>query len=154
MRARLVRGAARQGPVAEAAARALKALTREDFGTDRAQWTEWWNDKGKDDHGARGKRKSPDEAKEKEEADQKKGGTTFYGITTRSKRLLYVLDISGSMNEGEIQAKAGDGGGTSHTKIQVAKKELKTSDRPRCPRTRCSTSSSSPTASRSGSPSS
>jgi HEAT repeat protein len=112
--------------VAEVAGRALKELTREDFGVDRAKWTEWWNDKGKTT-AALPARKTAEEAKEKEEADEKKGGTTFYGIATRSKRLIYVLDMSGSMVIGEIPAKGATGGGGAHTKFWVAKKELKTS---------------------------
>ena len=114
-----------KGPVAEAAARALKSLTREDFGSDRAAWAKWWNEKGKETS-ALPKRKTEEE-KAKEEAEKpedQKGGTTFYGITTRSKRLLYVMDISGSMNEGEI---GGATGGGKLTKMQVAKREAKNS---------------------------
>ena len=112
-----------KGTVAEAAGRALKTLTGQDFGVDRAAWHAWWNEKGKDT-AALPKRKSPDEVKDEEKETEKKGGTTFYGITTRSKRLLYVCDISGSMDEGQIGGKTGGG---QLTKIQVAKREIKAS---------------------------
>jgi HEAT repeat protein len=116
-----------KGAVAEAASKGLKELTKEDFGLDRAKWMDWWNDKGKAST-ALSARKSPEEIREAGEAEEKKGGTTFYGITTRSKRLLYVLDMSGSMAEGDIQTKgATGGGGGGHTKFWVAKKELKSS---------------------------
>jgi HEAT repeat protein len=115
-----------KGPISEAAAKGLKELTREDFGIDRTKWTNWWNEKGKATTALAG-RKTAEERKEAEEADQRKGGTTFYGITTRSKRLVYVLDMSGSMAEGEIAAKGSTGGGTTHTKFWIAKKELKAS---------------------------
>src|SRR5262249_19468630 len=113
-----------KGAVADAAAKSLKALTGADHGADRTAWNNWWHEKGKAESGL-AKKKAEEEAKEKEQEEgDKKGGTSFYGITTRSKRLVYVLDISGSMNEGELK---GQTGGGSQTKIQVAKKELKSS---------------------------
>jgi Mg-chelatase subunit ChlD len=56
-----------------------------------------------------------------EEIDPRTGkprpSTTFYGIQTRSKRILYILDVSGSMSD--PRARSGD-----KLPIDVAKEEL------------------------------
>ncbi|HLG42716.1 MAG TPA: HEAT repeat domain-containing protein, partial [Planctomycetota bacterium] len=73
--------------------RVLAKLTGVDKGGDPAAWSSWWEQ----NRGAveRGEYKpSPSEA-----ADNKAKQTTFYGIPIESKRLVFVIDKSGSMVE-------------------------------------------------------
>jgi Mg-chelatase subunit ChlD len=50
---------------------------------------------------------------------QEEGGTTFYGITTHSQRVLFVLDFSGSMN---FPASEGE---SAKKKIDVLREEFR-----------------------------
>lgn len=96
----------------------LKRATGADAGQGYKDWNAWWQTKkdsfktAKDEAIAKGNDQS--------QVDEKRS-TSFYGITTNSKRLVYVLDISGSMNE------PAEYGGTVHTKIKVAKEEMERS---------------------------
>ncbi len=97
-------------------ASALKRLTGEKLGTNAATWKKWW-----DDHGA-GFEVPPDSGV----ADApEEGMTTYYGIPVVSKRIIFLLDISGSMSTplaiGETQAGTAK---PSTTRLDVAKKEL------------------------------
>jgi HEAT repeat protein len=112
-----------RGTVAEAAAKALKELTGADHGVDRQAWHTWWNETGKET--AKLARKSEQDPKDDETKGGEAGrGTSFYGITTRSKRLIYVLDVSGSML---LEDRTGSTGGPGGSKIDRAKRELKAS---------------------------
>lgn len=72
---------------------ALVSLTGQDFHGNVPLWSDWWA-------GAESGFVVPPidavEAARREEADQV--GVTFFGITTESQRVLFVLDLSGSMN--------------------------------------------------------
>lgn len=103
--------------VAHAIEASLRRLTAVSEGPGHAKWIDWWG-------GQRGEFKT---VKEQEiaaaiaagdRASDEKSGTEFYGIKTYSKRIAYILDVSGSMLSPSEYA----GGGT--TKIDVAKKEL------------------------------
>jgi hypothetical protein len=102
----------------------LKKLTGQKFQPDFDQWKRWYEEnkeeiEGEGAKGLRGGRK----AKQPEDS-------SFYGITTRSKHIVYVLDISGSMNleiggKGVASPNPGDEEKASGPKIEIAKKELK-----------------------------
>lgn len=78
----------------------LVLLTGEDKKGDYATWKDWWEQQKKDFDLTRPKK---DERQKKYKAvkDGKAddGGTTFYGIPIKSKRLLFICDRSGSMAE-------------------------------------------------------
>lgn len=71
---------------------ALVALTGENKHGVAQLWREWW------EASKAQPRKSRDERK-KVAANGEKGFTTFYGIPVKSKRMVFVLDRSGSMAE-------------------------------------------------------
>jgi uncharacterized protein YegL len=83
---------------------ALRALTGRDFAAAADPWKAWWAVAGA---GFRGPKEAPQGAPPPDapgspapagpEADLA-GGTSFYGIQTHSTRVLFVLDVSGSMN--------------------------------------------------------
>lgn len=71
---------------------ALVRLTGEDFHGDAAAWKGWWEANHEAWVLAR-----PPRAEREKKAQEAPGGTTFYGIVVRSKRVLFVLDRSESM---------------------------------------------------------
>jgi HEAT repeat protein len=114
-----------EGRVREEIAAALAAITGEKFGVDPRAWRDWFN-------------------KQAEEADTilapfppqtslvPSHGVTFQGIETRSRGIVFVLDISDSMNDaaGETELPADwstpDRSGKKRSKIDVMRDELVT----------------------------
>jgi HEAT repeat protein len=92
----------------------LKKLTKQDLGEKPAPWQEWW---AANKRSFRTDKERAVAKTESEEGKKAERGTSFYGIQTSSKRLCYVLDISGSMNEPAAY------GGVNYTKMKVAKDE-------------------------------
>jgi uncharacterized protein YegL len=76
---------------------ALVRLTGRSFPAAPGPWATWWDAEGKD---FRGPRESPvgGVAAKAGEFAGDEGGLSFYGIQTHSTRVLFVLDVSGSMN--------------------------------------------------------
>jgi HEAT repeat protein len=120
---------------------ALVKLTGQDFHENKVLWRDWWKKNrdaytgppavakagGKKPAGEGGK---PDDAQGEADKGGEKG-VSFYGIRTRSKRIIYILDVSGSMNW-ELGAYAEPGqrprmGPVGERKIDQAIDELKTS---------------------------
>ncbi len=103
----------------EDAHQALKSLTGQKHGPYAQPWQKWW-DENKDTW------TMPAAPVNEDAADgHEKKGVTFYGITTFSNRILFVLDISGSMEQtpqkkDEIGRTVPDG----PPKMDTAKKEL------------------------------
>ncbi len=105
---------------------ALGMITGEKLGNDAAAWRRWWAEKG-------GAWDGPKQAEEPPSGDP--GGTTvtFYGIPVESKRLVFVLDISGSMSQpADVEQQVSSGGPgedpppkSGSNKLDVAKYELK-----------------------------
>ena len=98
----------------------LERVTGGKFGADASSWFEWWRAnsatfKARKDVAPT----AAGDAKANPEGAPR--GTSFYGVKTASKRLCYVLDISGSMNE------PADYGGSTNTKFKVARQELENS---------------------------
>jgi HEAT repeat protein len=82
-------------------------------------WAQWWKD-------ARGEVPPPPKEPPPVEGEVKQGHR-FYGVSSRSKRVLYVVDISGSMTQRTKDPKdrsVGDGK-LGRTRLDVAQSELK-----------------------------
>ena len=114
--------AAEVGRLVDDAEQALFALTGRSFNGDAFLWKDWWS-KNKDSFvigevaaATGGKKETSSEWK------NAPGHVSFYGITTRSNRILFVLDRSGSMNEPIGSA---DTGAETRRKIDAAKQQLK-----------------------------
>jgi HEAT repeat protein len=69
---------------------ALKGLTGKPFGYAPGQWKEWWS-------GARGDFVPPEKARAM--AMSQSGTTTYHGVPVLSTRMVFLMDISGSMSE-------------------------------------------------------
>ena len=76
----------------------LKALTKVNYHDNVTLWRDWWaKNEGKfGGHGADAGVPGVVAKGDKQEQGGR-GGTYFYGIRSRSKHIIYVLDISGSM---------------------------------------------------------
>jgi hypothetical protein len=111
----------------------LRRLTSQNFDPDPEEWRRWWNENKAEILGP-----GPETAlfgafKAKAPPPEKK---TVYGIESRSRRILFIIDTSGSMKE-PIAKNKGTLTGTSAdeaeewnmTKIELAKRELKRSIR-------------------------
>ncbi len=119
------------GRVQDDCARVLRTMTGQEFGPNLAQWKNWWlinsagwtgppePEKETDEKGDDVKPDPEEEWKKAVAESDRKKGTGFFGIDTRSKRIVYVIDVSGSMNE-----KAGESGDA--TRADRAKEELRT----------------------------
>lgn len=109
------------GRLVDDAEGALAKLTGQRFNGDANLWKDWWS-----------KNKDTFEIGKVAQADPAAGGTvdtkpaghvSFYGISTRSNRILFVLDRSGSMKEPATDAKTGKDG--ARNKFDVAREQLK-----------------------------
>jgi Mg-chelatase subunit ChlD len=91
----------------------LEELTGQNFNWPES-WGRWWASVG---------RQLPKDPQKQPQSGEAKAKETsrFYGIPTRSERICYIIDISGSMQT-EVQG----GPDAGQTRIEVAKKELKT----------------------------
>lgn len=72
---------------------ALESLTGQRFGTNFALWRRWWADQGEDFEVS----EVPVEPAGSLSAEEAVG-VTFFGIKTESQRVLFVFDVSRSMN--------------------------------------------------------
>lgn len=92
--------------------RALATLTGEDFHENGPRWRQWWR-ANRATYRGRPAIADPDAiaAGRKRSWMNRTRGVAFYGIATSSKRVVYILDISGSMNERATRAEtvASDG---------------------------------------------
>lgn len=114
-----------KGRLGDQIRKTLKSLTGADFHDNVALWTSFWKE-WKDSFSGRGRKAKvdgwQDTAKAKQQQKQalsrRPGGTAFYGITTKAKDIVYILDISGSM-----KAQAG-GKKKGYTRMKQAVAEL------------------------------
>ena len=121
----LVRRLAKEdGRLKEDCTRALRALTGADIGPLPEAWRLWWEKNREKWNGkpppVAAKPPSPfaKDEKKPDEGERKTG--TFFGIEIESKRVVFVIDVSGSMRE-----PVGGGPDPKATKISLAKRELK-----------------------------
>ena len=99
------------GRLREDARRALCSLTGEAFGPYREAWADWWA-------GARKDFEMPKKPATVAPPGGADAGATFYGISTFSRHVLFVLDVSASMAAPDLAAHR------SEPKIDVARREL------------------------------
>ena len=110
---------------------ALEHLTGQHFSDNVFLWRKWWreNSDGWTARGGKGVERAPDGhggangARQGDAAGIKDTG--FFGIKTRSKHIIYVLDISGSMMGG-ISAKPPDPNGVQPPPVPVGKRKIDT----------------------------
>ncbi len=103
---------------------ALRAITGENFAADYEIWKRWYEENkerlaGPDARKLRRGKKAP-----------KPNDSDFYGIRTPSKKIMYVIDISGSMNleiggKQALTQRPGEREKLFGKKIEIAKTELK-----------------------------
>lgn len=105
--------------------RALFRLTGQPFGKAHGGWKAWWEREGKDlDPISQSELKK--RIKEEEERELKqRSKASFFGIKIVSKRVTFVIDVSGSMNE-PMRTRYVDES-TGETRMTVAQRELKKS---------------------------
>jgi len=93
----------------------LRGLTGQKFGVEPEGWTHWWTENREAyASGTSTLRKPPFPPDPGEEKGG--GGVSYYGITTYSRRILFIVDISGSMNTPGIDP--------AKQKVDEAKAEL------------------------------
>ena len=103
----------------EDAHQALKSLTGEKHGPYAQPWRDWW--KENQDRWAM----PPTPVKDDKNDRPQEKGVTFYGITTFSKRIMFILDISGSMELAPMEKdELGRDVPSGPPKIETAKQEL------------------------------
>jgi HEAT repeat protein/VWA domain-containing protein len=132
-----------EGRVREDVLAALQAMTGIDKADNPAVWRNWWNENkdktlvargAKPDrphHPLAGKGRRSRKARPGQGDDWRNrqaggaGRTSFYGIQTKSKHIVYILDHSGSMQGPASTGRTtGNDGTAGLTKIEVAKREL------------------------------
>ncbi len=97
---------------------ALVDLTGEDIGDDAGDWRNWWEPRAATFVvPARGK------ARAGEEAAQSRARNDYFGLEVVSDRLLFIVDISGSMSALQT-VKDGEETGGQVTRLDYAKREL------------------------------
>lgn len=112
------------GSILEEYAKSLQALTGQNLGTFPEPWRKWYDDNKKalEEQGAKGGATPRASGK----GDPAK--MHYYGVETLSKKILFIMDISGSMKEPLGQDKGPVTGEKQETysglKIDVAKKVL------------------------------
>lgn len=107
---------------------ALVSLTGKDFHGNVELWNRWWADEGAGFEVP----PAPERKSALEEALEARG-VTFFGITTESEKVLFVLDLSGSMNFSTAarvgpDARPGDSSSLpksgEKSRLEVAKRDL------------------------------
>lgn len=112
-----------EGRLLEDCGRALKALTGQEHRHEAAIWKAWWAENREQWTGPPPKVEEPKgfdpTSGLSDKAPERDDSTGFFGIETRSKRLAYVIDVSGSMHANVGDTKA------SGSRAEKAKEELK-----------------------------
>jgi hypothetical protein len=103
------------GRLREDAHRALRSLTGEKHGPFAQPWRDWWTER-------RASFALPPRPADVADLARPEAGVTYHGITTFSDKILFVLDVSKSM-EDPVDPR-GRGPRAEEPKIAVAKREL------------------------------
>jgi hypothetical protein len=106
----------------------LLEITDLQFGADAAQWARWW-DRAQENYEIPSDEKLAErrEARAKTAAlyVPKEGSAAFAGIATPSQEVVFVIDISGSMEDAVLdREKFRQAGHTRFSKMDILKKEL------------------------------
>jgi len=117
-----------EGRLVEDASRALERLTGLELGPDAQAWRQWW---GQVEKGFQvPTEKALKEFKDKQRKAALKYGlrkdvVEYNGITTPSKRILFIVDQSGSMEDEILDKKRFEGRNyPSFSKLEIVKQEL------------------------------
>ncbi len=97
------------------AQRALRSLTGQGHGPYRQPWHDWWE-------GEKARFQMPPKPTAPPAVATPEKGVTFYGVTTPSDKILFILDVSGSMLEPAHPDAAG--ARADLKRIDLARKEL------------------------------
>jgi hypothetical protein len=117
------------GRLEEECAEALYSITLLDFGTQADVWEKQWNalqgigwriPTDQEVAKARESRKRSDAY-----YGRKEETTTFGGITTTSRRILFIIDVSGSMDDLVVERSRFDAGYADFKKLTIVKTELR-----------------------------
>jgi HEAT repeat protein len=114
-----------EGRLRADAAGALAALTGRSFGGRADLWRRFWESNAE-------RYELPDEAelqklraRQAERAGEYSGGVSYHGIDTPSRRIVFVIDVSGSMEQSVMEKERFEGGGyPSMKRIDIVKTEL------------------------------
>ena len=117
-----------EGRLVEDSSRSLERLTGIELGPDAQAWRDWWKqvEKGYQIPSEQALK----EFKEKQRKAALKYGlrkdvVEYQGITTPSKRILFIIDQSGSMEDEVLEKKRFEGRNyPNFTKLEIAKQEL------------------------------
>jgi len=117
-----------EGRLKADAASALDALTGRNFGARLELWKQFWTSYGDryeiptDEDLAKLRAK---QAERKAEYNGAPGATVYHGIDTPSRRVVFVIDISGSMEDEVVEReKFAAGNYPSYSRIDIVKTEL------------------------------
>jgi HEAT repeat protein len=113
-----------QGRMRKHIAEVLWQLTAQSFEEDVGKWTAWWTGAG--ERFTVATEKDVDKAEQERERKRltertRAGGAKFFGIKVESHRVIFIIDISGSMLESMYGRYVGKRGAA---RIDVAKQEL------------------------------
>jgi hypothetical protein len=116
-----------EGRVRTDVSHALASLTGKDFHGNLALWQRWWADNGATFVVA------PEPQSAAPNPEEETTGVSFFGIETESKKVLFVLDLSGSMDFAMVPRNNPDDDpnrppdkpeGDEQSRLQVAKRDL------------------------------
>ena len=120
-----------EGVLVPEMAEALANLTGKEFGADVAKWKAWWAESGPTftlpDAGAIAYLRQKREARTgpARSTFEKSGVAEFTGIQTKSRSILFVIDVSGSMEALVTEKQRFEGGNyPSYARIDIVKTEL------------------------------
>lgn len=106
----------------------LLEITDLQFGADAAQWARWWE---RAQENFQIPSEAQLEARREERAETaalyvpKEGSTSFAGIQTPSREVVFVIDVSGSMEDSVLEReKFREKGHTRFAKMDILKREL------------------------------
>ena len=112
-----------EGRLRDDLGRVLNSLTGQQFASEPKFWADWWKQNRATFEMPPKPAPAPDPAVARDAEGSAGDGTSFYGIATHSKRVLFVLDVSGSMRE-PARSYASGRGESRARKIDVARSNL------------------------------
>jgi len=116
-----------EGRLIEDYARALEEITAKSFGMRTEMWRKWWT--GIESRFVIPTDEELKQAKEKRAENQARysppGSANYHGIETPSRSVLFIIDVSGSMENHVVETERFEGGDyPSMARIDIVKTEL------------------------------
>ena len=108
-------------------AETLHAITGQELGRDARSWNLWWDEEGEAFLSQDPETRAA--AVAAEQIPDVDGGLEYYGIATHSEKIIFILDVSDSMNDDTTETELPEDGqpnrvGNLSPKIQVAREHL------------------------------